>query len=189
MRAPFGGWGSSSIDHVRPQPAGRDAVRLAARAAGVLEGLGLPGDREHVAVRQRLDVVVREMFFAREQVVPHQLAVPGVLADSPALSATAEDLDVGLALGSQEVPVVEQVDGGARRAIARPQVDDLPVVVDQVGLVRHQRRIEDVAWCRARFRDTKASSLRAGLGRRRRLRRRRVTGSEQDENRERRRPD
>ena len=124
--------------------------RIAAKGRRFLARERFPGERQDVAVGQRLDVVVQRVLLVREHELPAQRAVGRELLDSSAESAAEEGRVVLDALATQQRAIRLQVDA-ERRVRVLPRVHDLALHVDQVRRLRAQRREQGVALERLRL--------------------------------------
>ena len=101
----------------------------------------VPSDQQDVPVRQLLDVVVVEPVLAVPAEVPQHVAVPVELLDpAPVPAGVLEDRVVPYFLALQQRPALGQVDGDAGRGLRLPSVDRRPGHVDQVHVLRLERR-------------------------------------------------
>ena len=130
--------------HVGPQRLRVQELRAAPGREALGFRLELPRDHEHVAVGHRLDVVVVQLRGVRAHVLPHDLAVPVVLAHAAALASAGEHLAVDT-LAAQQVAVGQQVHRLPRRRVALPLVHRVARGIDEVGRLRAQRPEQRVA--------------------------------------------
>ena len=109
-------------------------------------GLDLPDDQQDVAVREPADGVVGDALVIMELEVPDEAAVPVELLNPPPLTRAAkEPLAVVECGGAEEMAVLEKVRLLAGGVLALPGANDPPLHVDQVTLLRVQRRHQGVA--------------------------------------------
>ena len=140
-------------DAVGPQLAVAKQRGVAARGDGLGLALHLPGDQQDVSIGQDLDVVVLEMRGAGVFVRPGDVSVPVDRLHDPSRAADFEGR-VADVTRVQQFAVFEQVHRVAGPVVGSPGVDDVAVVVHQVGGRRAQRREQVVALERlALFRD------------------------------------
>ena len=90
--------------------------------------------------------MVSDALVVVELEIPDEVAVPVELLDPPPLAGAAEEpLAVVERGGAEEMAVLEEVGLLARGVLAFPGADDPPLHVDQVGLLRVQRRDQGIA--------------------------------------------
>ena len=110
--------------------------------------------------------------------VPDEAAVPVELLDSPPLTGAAEEpLAVVERGGAEEMAVLEEIGLLASGVLAFPRANDSPLHVDQVALLRVQRRDQGIALEGLRVVELEAELGAGGLLRRRLALLRRWTSS------------
>ena len=125
-----------------------DRRRIAAGGARLLGALALPGDREDVAVRQRLDVVVEAVILVGVGEAPQRGAVPALALDQAADAGRGE----GRAddAGPQEIAAWEEKGRHGWEGRALPALDEGALRIAEERLSALQRRVEGVADLRLR---------------------------------------
>src|SRR5262249_5455931 len=92
-----------------------------------------PADEQRVSIGELDRVVMGHAFFSVILEIPDDVAIPIQLLNP---SRGRRSLETGLAIGRlggpKEVAIVEQISGGAAAQLARPAMNDAPVVVEQV---------------------------------------------------------
>ena len=147
-------------DHVRPHAVLRGHLGPETHLLCLVSGLGLPGNSQDVAVGHHRDVVVQQVFFAGEPVVPDQIALPCEFLNPTSLPAAGEHGDLQLAAAAEQVSVVEQIDERRRYQLAFPRTHDRAADgLDEVGHVRQERREVDVAGAGGRCVQQEAARL------------------------------
>ena len=115
------------------------------RGGHVGGSLGFDHQRDHVAVRKLLEVVMHEVRGRRIRERPHHIALPVVLPELPALAAADVGSFVLYRIRAKKMAVRQKIGHESRWVVAAvPGVDHLAVVVDQVRVPAMQRGHQDV---------------------------------------------